>query len=64
MPVLVPKDTTWQDRIVNLCVESLESGNIPSPKVDTSVQQENVIYMLLFLVSCGEVGCEEASRFF
>ena len=64
MCVLVPKDTTWQDRIVNLCVESLESGNIPSPKVDTSVQQENVIYMWFCLVSCGEVGCEEASSFF
>ena len=33
VPVMVPKDTCWQDKIVELCVDSLESGNIPDPKV-------------------------------
>ena len=33
VPVMVPKDTSWQDQIVELCVDSLESGNIPDPKV-------------------------------
>ena len=33
VPVLVAKDTSWQDKIVDLCVGSLESGSIPSPQV-------------------------------
>ena len=35
VPVLVPKDTSWQDRILDFCVLSLESGDIPSPQVDS-----------------------------
>ena len=33
VPVLVPKDTSWQDNIFTLCVKSMENDNIPSPKV-------------------------------
>ena len=31
--VLVPKDTTWQDKIVDMCVSGLEEGTIPKPEV-------------------------------
>ena len=33
VPVLVDKDTSWQDKIVDMCVASLESGSIPNPQV-------------------------------
>ena len=33
VPLLVPKDTTWQDRILDMCVDSLKNGTIPAPKV-------------------------------
>ena len=33
VPILVPKDTTWQDRILDMCVDSLKNGTIPAPKV-------------------------------
>ena len=37
VPVLVDKDTSWQDKIVDICVASLESGNIPSPQYPIEV---------------------------
>ena len=37
VPVMVPKDTSWQEKIVELCIDSLESGNIPDPEVKISV---------------------------
>ena len=39
VPVLVAKDTSWQDRIMEFCVQSLESGDIPSPQVDSVTMQ-------------------------
>ena len=37
VPVMVPKDTSWQEKIVELCIDSLESGNIPDPEVKISI---------------------------
>ena len=51
VPVMVPKDTSWQEGIVQLCIDSLESGNIPDPEVEISVTD---IYDLIsnILFSC------------
>ena len=35
--VLVAKDTSWQDSIMEFCMQSLESGDIPSPQVNWSI---------------------------
>ena len=51
VPVMVRKDTSWQEGIVQLCIDSLESGNIPDPEVEISVTD---IYDLIsnILFSC------------
>ena len=46
VPVMVPKDTSWQDQIVDMCVDSLQTGVIPRPKVD---QEEIYIRFINFL---------------
>ena len=33
VPVLVDKDTSWQDEILDLCFDSIVTGTIPRPKV-------------------------------
>ena len=33
VPVLVEKDNSWQDQILDLCIDSIVSGTIPRPKV-------------------------------
>ena len=48
VPVLVAKDTSWQDRIVEFCEESLESGDIPSPQVDSITIQLVYIFAQFF----------------
>ena len=37
VPVLVDKDTSWQDEIFDLCHASLVSGNVPKPKVNKQI---------------------------
>ena len=50
VPVLVAKDTSWQDKILEFCVQSLESGDIPSPQVDSVTMQ--LIYILVRAALC------------
>ena len=38
VPVLVPKDTIWQDKIVDMCVEGLVCGSIPIPQVGAGMK--------------------------
>ena len=33
VPVKVAKDSSWQDAIFNLCIDSLETGQMPNPQV-------------------------------
>ena len=33
VPVLVPKDSSWQDKVLDYCVDSFERGSIPNPEV-------------------------------
>ena len=37
VPVKVAKDSSWQDAIYSLCLESLESGQMPNPEVLISI---------------------------
>ena len=34
VPVLVEKDTSWQDRIFDFCVNCVVSGEVPKPEVN------------------------------
>ena len=54
VPVLVKKDTNWQDKIVDMCVASLETGSVPAPMYPVEVvpskraaEFSKVIYLLL-----------------
>ena len=53
VPALVPKDTSWQDKIFDMCIESLQGGIIPSPKVLNVNKYLTLISDFIFLlVSC------------
>ena len=45
VPVMVPKDTSWQEKIVEICVDSIVSGNIPDPKVKIT-KLDNLFYSI------------------
>ena len=38
VPVLVPEDTIWQDKIVDMCLGSLVCGSIPSQQVGAGMK--------------------------
>ena len=63
VPVLVPKDTSWQDKIFTLCVKSMENDTIPNPKVRMKLSHW-FRFTCFPLVPCRGTDIEESSRLF
>ena len=49
VPVLVEKNTNWQDIIMDACISSLETGDIPNPEVSSNLEGKKLNNYTLYM---------------